>query len=531
MRFPIIPFVVAAALLMAVVYLFTATKTERRNLDVPKLTRLADIDGVETEVAIAPDGNRYAVIASGDLWILNISNGLRKQVTRTAEAESSPAWTPDGKRIAFARGSDTFAVNTDTYAEQLLAANATSLSFSTTSRRTFVRDRALWITNSSGQNERLLAGADANTEITIRAPRFSPDALQIAFIKTQLNLRGEVWTVDVLTGSARALVEDRAAENPLDLGWIADGRNLAYLTNRSGAYSLWQIDFHESTILPLTQTLVGVPLDRIGMGVWKDRIVVPRHFVDSNIELSDGTPVVGTDNLEFEPAVSPDGKLVAYSVEKENKFEIWTAGINGENPAFRTLGREPRFSANGYEIVYTHTDLTGNEDIWKIDIRNGSAERITDADEIDVTADASQDGHSIAFASARGGAISIWTIPSSGSKRLRINDGGYGPRYSPDGKSILFWNKQALWTMDANGGNVREVYGGMQEPAVGGWSSKGPVFFWGGAIRTPAETLFTMTGRPIWPRFGVLRDGKFIVAPIEIRETSLWAVDLTYKEN
>jgi hypothetical protein len=29
----------------------------------------------------------------------------------------------------------------------------------------------------------------------------------------------------------------------------------------------------------------------------------------------------------------------------------------------------------------------------------------------------------------------------------------------------------------------------------------------------------------------VLQDGRFIIAPIDIRETGLWAVDLTYKEN
>ena len=168
------------------------------------------------------------------------------------------------------------------------------------------------------------------------------------------------------------------------------------------------------------------------MAVSKDRIVVPRQFVDSNIVLSDGTVVANSPKIEFQPAASPDGKLIAYTVREDNKSEIWTAGVHGENATFRTVGREPRFSANGFQIVYTHTDLSGNDDVWKIDIRNGTAERVTDADEIDITPDWSADGQSIAFASARGGAISIWTTPASGGKRLRINDGGYAPRYSPD---------------------------------------------------------------------------------------------------
>src|SRR5687767_12173554 len=144
MRLPIIPIIVAATLLMAAVYLFNASRSDRRILDVPRLSRIADIDGIESEVAIAPDGSRYAVVAGGDLWLLDVSAGSREQLTRTPELESFPAWSPDGKTITFTRGADTLAIGTETKAETVLRANATSLSWSPTSRTTYVRDRALW---------------------------------------------------------------------------------------------------------------------------------------------------------------------------------------------------------------------------------------------------------------------------------------------------------------------------------------------------------------------------------------------------
>ena len=40
--------------------------------------------------------------------------------------------------------------------------------------------------------EQKLVDADMTPDVDIRTPRFSPDSLQIAFIKTQLGLRGEV---------------------------------------------------------------------------------------------------------------------------------------------------------------------------------------------------------------------------------------------------------------------------------------------------------------------------------------------------
>src|SRR6185503_16024281 len=182
-----------------------------------------------------------------------------------------------------------------------------SLSWSDTSRTAFVRDRALWIANPNDQNEKKLVDADMVSDVEIRAPRFSPDSLQIAFIKTQFGLRGEVWLVDVLNGASRMVVGDRAIENPLDEGWI-NAQDLAYLTNRAGSYSLWHIDFVESTNLPLTQPLITAPLARIGIAVWNNRIALPRHFVDSNIVLSDGTSVAATEKIESDPAISPDGK-------------------------------------------------------------------------------------------------------------------------------------------------------------------------------------------------------------------------------
>jgi Tol biopolymer transport system component len=522
MRLPIIPLVVAASLLGAVWYLFTTLRSGVRTLEMPTITRLIDVDGIETEVAVTADGNRLALVASGDLWIVDLAAGTRRQITETPVAESFPAWMPDGKRITYTRGSDTFSVDPDQNAEEPFRSNATSLSWSSAGGTAFVRDRALWITAPNDSNETKLVDADMTPDIDIHSPRFSPDALQVAFIKTQLGLRGEVWVADVLNGMVRPLVADRVAENPLDTCWINNGLDLAYLTNRAGAYSIWYVDLRQSTINPLTQPLDTVPLGRIGMAVSKERILLPRHFVASSIALSDGTTVVKSEKLLFQPAVSPDGNLVAYTMADENKWEIWTASIKGGEPMFRTLGRQPRFSANGLDIVYTHQDLTGNDDIWRFDVRNGSAERVTDADEIDLTPDSSPDGRSIAFASARAGAVSIWTIPESGGKRLRINDGGYAPRFSPDSKSILFWRQRALWTMDADGMRARQAAGDVPEPIAGVWSKseKGPAFF----VKPPVNY-------PVWPGFDVLPDGRFVVAPIDIRETGLWSIDLTYKEN
>ena len=114
---------------------------------------------------------------------------------------------------------------------------------------------------------------------------------------------------------------------------------------------------------------------------------------------------------------------------------------------------------------------------------------------------------------------------------MRLTDGGYGPRYSPDGKSILFWNRDGLWTTEATAtGAPQRVYDGLASPAIGVWSNKGPAIVIDNQIRSTSQELLFSPGRMIWPRFDVLPDGRWVIAPIDIRETGLWAVDLTYKE-
>jgi Tol biopolymer transport system component len=524
MKVSILPLTIAVVILGTLVYVLSTAKARpRTHFGAPILTRIGDFEGTESEVSIAPNGKQYAAIVSGNIWLLNIGDGSRKQITATAEPVSFPSWTPDSRRVTFTRGGDTWTVNVEEPhpAPSILKANATSLDWSPSGRMAFVRDRELWLANSNGLNETKIIHADPQPDIIIHSPRFSPDSTQISFIKSLQNLKGEVWIVDVLTNEKRALVADRPSENPMDTGWIMDGKQLVYLTDRSGSYALWTINFAQNTLLTLTVTLDVKPLERIGMSVWKDRIVLPRHFVHSNIALSDGTAVLQSDDLNFEPAVSPDGTQLAYTVQSDDKFSIWTCGIDGRNPTIRTMGREPRWAPNGYQLVFTHTDLNGNPDIWKLDLRNNEVESVTDADEIDRQGDWQPKGKTIAFASNHDGPMAIWTVAASGGRRVPLNRSGYFPRYSNDGQSIVFWSAQAIWTMDANGDDPRLLRGGVPEPVPAVLTKSGPKF------HADAEVN---GGKQIWPGFDVLPDGRYVVAPIETRETALWAVDLTFTD-
>jgi dipeptidyl aminopeptidase/acylaminoacyl peptidase len=82
----------------------TAIHVERVNVDGTGLLRLTNHAGRDKDPAWSPDGKRIAFTSdragSSDIYVMNAdgSNLLRRTQTGSSEA---PAWSPDGTKIAF----------------------------------------------------------------------------------------------------------------------------------------------------------------------------------------------------------------------------------------------------------------------------------------------------------------------------------------------------------------------------------------------------------------------------------------------
>ena len=85
------------------------------NADGSGTRRLTHNAGYDAEPAWSPDGRKIAfrskeaVEASGadrDIYVMNADGSGKRNLTRNAAWDGSPSWSPDGRRIAFVSNRD-----------------------------------------------------------------------------------------------------------------------------------------------------------------------------------------------------------------------------------------------------------------------------------------------------------------------------------------------------------------------------------------------------------------------------------------
>ena len=172
------------------------------------------------------------------------------------------------------------------------------------------------------------------------------------------------------------------------------------------------------------------------------------------------------------PAISPDGKLVAYTVREVNwdenayETEIWIADVAAGTNRQLTNGKKssgsPKWSPDGARIAFT-SDRSDKQQIWLIRPSFGEAEQLTREDEGVGSFAWSPDGKQIAFTMTdpkpeawkdrdkKYGEFEsvdedqrlthLWVIDVESKKTKRLTKGSFTVGsfdWSPDGKAIAF---------------------------------------------------------------------------------------------
>lgn len=442
-------------------------------------------------VAISNDGKQIAFTYKGDIFTVPAGGGEAKRLTTSGSYETTPKWSPDGKKIAFASDRhgnlDIYVMDATGGTPVRLTSNSateTPEGFSPDGKEVYYsaavqapaasamfpssRMTQLYAVSVDGGKPRQVLGTPAQSlAFTGKDGSFlyqDVKGFENAWRKHHTSsVTRDIWSYDAKTGKHKNLTE-RAGEdrNPV---LSADGTTVYFLSERNGGtFNVWKAPLNDMSKAEQVTKFTTHPVRFLSQAAdgtlafgydgeiytLRDGGKPQKVAIDMNIEEFPETERIRVTGRGG--ALSPDGEQVAFasrgeifvgSVEHSSVKQITNTAAAEERPMWHPKGRE---------IVYTSM-RDGHYNIYSAKIAREDDPNFSNATLIDeqpiIAADKTErtlpqfspDGKKLAFIQDRN-KLMVMDTKSKKVKQLTdgstysYRDGGFDFKWSPDSRWI-----------------------------------------------------------------------------------------------
>ncbi len=406
--------------------------------------------------AWSPDGKLIAYYSSkrGGIWVVPALGGSPRQLT---EFGSSPSWSHDSAMIAFQSDS-----NPDI--------GAGSVGSST-----------IWVVPSQGGQPRQVTKV-GNPPGGHFGPAWSADNRKLAFIALNF-LNQQVWLVSIDNGNVNPIATDSSGlvgkmAHPV---FAPDGRSLYFLTGpailrqplsaESGLPDGKAIKITDAGASFINSISISADGKRLAYGLQAGTSNLWSVPISPSTSDATGAPQPMTnqrDTRNAQVAFSPDGRKLAFTEFLRGQgSNILVSDADGKNGMQLTANQKtavPSWFPDGDEVAYVaqHGD---HRSVWATSLKSRRERLLFDIGRDIDYARLSPDGRTIAFNLAdANGVINVWTVPVSGGQPFQLTFdrelAGF-PCWSPDGRFLAFQMKRGddayLMIMPSEGGEAMQL--------------------------------------------------------------------------
>jgi Tol biopolymer transport system component len=423
---------------------------------------------------ISPDGSEMLVGTSKGtetefpLWILPVLGGSPRRLG-DAMVGVGAAWSPDGGRIAYVRGSD------------------------------------LYVMKNDGTDARKLVSVSGTPSF----PDWSPDGRRLRFTLSDPQGKGQsIWEVSADGTDPHPLLPGwRNSPYEFYGNWTPDGRYYIF----DSQLDLWAIRetsglFRRARRQPLQLTsgptrYWGIP-SRDGKKLFVDGFQSRGELTRYDAKSRQFAPYLSGISAS-EVAFSRDGQWIAYVTFPE--AILWRCKLDGSQriqltvpPLYPLL---PRWSPDGKRIAFMALTAGKTWKIYVVSMEGGTLQQLMPGERNEADPHWSPDGNSILFGrwpnyvipeppEAKG--LLLFDLKTSQITKIPGSEGLYSPRWSPDGRYVatLDFDSKKLMLFDLETHHRKELVSSQGGLGFPNWSHDGKYVYVGGTLTTDNSGIF-----------------------------------------
>lgn len=333
---------------------------------------------------------------------------------------------------------------------------------------------------------------------SVHSPRWSPDGLSLVYVRGGAYFAlGEDMLGNTETSAVRVVTVATGADQAMTTGdslntspcWTTDGRGLLFVSNRGGGRDVYLIRLSRSGAPQDAAERVTSGLNAHSISLSKDGKLlaysslafraniwsapIPENRVATTADARQVT--FGSEKTE-KLAVSPDGRWLAYDSDRSGNADVWKLRIGDAEPQQVTRDVANEFANDwspGADEILFHTMRAGTRrDVMTVTSDGTRTQTVTATPAEEQHGSWSPDGNSVAF--SRGDTVGdlydVYVTTRArndapwGSPRRLTTGTGVDPKWSPDGRFIVYTRRGEVWLMGSDGTNGRALVTRLNDP-------------------------------------------------------------------